>query len=277
MKETFWETVKNNKLRYSLVFLLFIGFSVWFFYIHTFSLDSTEEIRQVWASLYQIVAILGAVIGILVSRKWGGHKSLFGKTILFFSLSLLFQSFGQSVTSYFIYFEKISTPYPSIADAGFFGSMIFYILGALSLVRVSGLRFSLKSLKGKIFAFLIPVVMLVFSYFFFLQGYEFDWSNITKIFLDFGYPLGDATYISIALLTFILCKDFLGGIMRKPVFFLSIALAFQYLADFMFLYKASRGTWYVGGPNDFLYFTSYFLMTLSLVYIGSIFDRIKNS
>ena len=56
-----------------------------------------------------------------------------------------------------------------------------------------------------------------------------------------------------------------------------IALMFQYLSDFTFLYQANAGTWYVGGLNDFLYFISYLMMTLSLFIIGSTFDKIKNS
>jgi len=268
---------KKKKIEYIIALVGLVGFLGWFYYIHRFSLESTENIRQLWASLYQAMAIYGAVIGFIVSRNWGGHRSLIGKAILFFSFSLLFQSIGQSATSFYIYFEKISTPYPSMGDVGFFGSTICYILGASYLAKSSGLRFSFKSLKGKVLTLLIPVVALISSYSFFLKGYEFDWSNPLKIFLDFGYPLGDATYISITLLTFVLCKSFLGGIMRKPILFLSIALTFQYIADFMFLYQASKGTWYVGGINDFMYFVSYFLMTIGLIYIGSAFEKIKNS
>lgn len=117
--------------------------------------------------------------------------------------------------------------------------------------------------------------MLGVSYLFFLQGYEFDWSNKLKIFLDFGYPFGQAIYVSIAMLAFFFSRNFLGGVMKRPLWILMFALIFQYCADFMFLYQSNTDTWYVGGINDYLYFVSYFLMTLALIYIGSTFYKIK--
>jgi hypothetical protein len=272
------DTVKANKIKYVTALVLFLGFSAWFFYIHTFDLDTTEKARQLWGALYQVVALFGAVVGLFLSRNWGGYKSLLGRTILFLSLSLLFQSFGQSVSSYYNYFAHIDIPYPSLGDLGFFGSTIFYILGVSSLAKASGFRFSFKSAKGKLIAVLIPLIMLFVSFWFFLKGYEFDWTNPLRVILDLGYPLGDALYVSIAILTFILSRDFLGGIMRKPILFLVFALVAQYVADFTFLYQASRGTWVVGTADDYLYFTSYFLMTVGLIYIGSsIFNKIKES
>jgi hypothetical protein len=37
------------------------------------------------------------------------------------------------------------------------------------------------------------------------------------------------------------------------------------------------GTWYVAGTNDFIYSVAYTLMTLSLTYIGFMFDKISES
>ena len=119
--------------------------------------------------------------------------------------------------------------------------------------------------------------MSSFSYSFFLRDYQFDWSNKLKVFLDFGYPFGQAIYVSIAIMALILCKNVLGGIMKKPLTFMLLALVVQYFCDFMFLYQANAGTWYVGGVNDYMYFVSYFLMTISLIYIGGMFDHIKES
>jgi hypothetical protein len=277
MRETFLLIIRKDKLKTFLASAVFVGFSIWFYFIHRLSLDSTADVRQLWASLYQVMAIFGAITGIFVSRHWDGYRSIVGRVILAFSLGLLFQSFGQSSYSYYIFFKHAEVPYPSIGDVGFLSSTICYIFSAFFLAKLSGLKFSLKSLKGKILALLIPLGVLILFYFSFLQGYEFDWSNKLKILIDFGNPFCDALYLSITLLTFLLSRDFLGGIMRKPIFFLLIALVFQCIADFMFLYQASRGTWYVGGLNDYMYFISYFLMTIGLIYMGSIFQKIKES
>jgi hypothetical protein len=262
---------------YTLPAVVFVAMSIWLLYVHVQDLETTERTRQLWGSLYQIMAIYGGILGLFISRHWGGFKSLIGKAVLFLSISLLLQSFGQSVNSYYNFFHDWGTPYPSLGDLGFMGSTIFYILGVTFLARASGFKFSFKSLKGKFVAIIVPLALLVFSYHFFLQGYEFDWTNKIKIFLDFGYPLGDALYVSIALITFILSRKFLGGLMKKPVLLLACALTFQYLVDFMFLYQASKGTWYVGGMNDYLYFASYFVMTMALVYMGVKFHEIQES
>ena len=89
--------------------------------------------------------------------------------------------------------------------------------------------------------------MLAVGYFLFLQGYEFDWSDPLKVFLDFGYPFGQAIYVSIAILTYLLSRGILGGIMKGKILFILFALCMQFLSDYTFLYQSSKGTWSVGG------------------------------
>ena len=269
----FAQTVKNNKFLYQLTFALFIALTLWYFYIHQIGLDGTLTIRQFWGSTYQILAILGGITGLFVARTWG-YKSLFGKAILFFAIGLLLQSFGQTVDSFYNFFLNATITYPSLGDLGFMGSVFAYIIESVNLLKATGIQVSIKSVKGKALAICIPLVILVTCYFFFLQGYQFDWTNKLKIFLDFGYPLGQATYVSIALLAYISSKNYFGGTLRLPFVFLIVALIFQYISDFTFLYQANAGTWYVGGLNDFMYFISYTIMTLALIYFGGVHKAI---
>ena len=269
----FSQTVKNNKFLYRLTFVLFIALTLWYLYIHHLGLDGTLNIRQIWGSTYQILAILGGITGLFVARTWG-YKSIFGKAILFFAIGLLLQAFGQSVDSYYNFFLNASIPYPSLGDAGFFGSVIAYIIASVYLLKATGISVSIKSVKGKVLAICIPLILLVTCYFFFLQGYQFDWTNKLKIFLDFGYPLGQASYVSIALLAYLASKNYFGGTLRLPFVFLIVALIFQYFSDFTFLYQANANTWYVGGLNDYLYFLSYTIMTLALIYFGGVHKAI---
>lgn len=227
--------------------------------------------------IYPLLSLVGGVAGVVFSRKWGGFNSYFGSAISFFSIGLLAQFFGQAAYAFYIYVQGIEVPYPSIGDIGYFGSAIFYICGAYFLAQVAGIKISFKSLKNKFLAFLIPAALLGFSYLFFLRGYEFDLANSAKIFLDFGYPFSQAIYVSIAILAFLASRKVLGGLMQKPILFLILALTIQYLCDFMFLYQANKGTWHVGGINDYLYLVSYLCMTLGLVYVNNIFEKIKES
>ncbi|MEK7155431.1 MAG: hypothetical protein AAB734_00980, partial [Patescibacteria group bacterium] len=190
---------------------------------------------------------------------------------------LLLQCFGQTSYSFYIYYLNQPVPYPSIGDIGYFGSIFAYLYGALALSRAAGVHVSLKSYRGQLLAFLLPLLMLVLSYQFFLRGYEFDGTQPLKTFLDFGYPFGQALYVSVALLAYLLSRNVLGGMMRMPILVFIGALVLQYFSDFTFLYQATAGTWYAGGMNDLLYLVSYLAMTLALLYIGHVFVKIQKS
>ena len=272
-------TLQNFKKKplFTVSLFIFLGLSIWWVYINFFFPEVNTNDKQLFAASYQILALLGAIIGFWMGKQWGGYGSLLGKALIFFSFGLLLQSFGQTAYSYFIFFEKIVAPYPSIGDIGYFGSVIAYIFGIIYLSKVSGFHFSWKSIQNKIYSIMIPLVILVVSYFFFLKGYEFDWSQKLKVFLDFGYPFGQAIYVSIAILTLIVSRNVLGGTMKKPILFLILALISQYISDFMFLYQANAGSWSAGGLNDYFYCISYFLMAVALINIGGMFIKIKNS
>ena len=232
---------------------------------------------QVWAASYQIMAWVGAVIGLIFAKKWGGFKSLLGRTALAFSFGLLAQSFGQCVFSWYFYSGN-TLPYPSLADLGFVASIPFYIYGISSLAQVAGSKFSLKSSVNKVWGIFIPALILAASYFVFLKNYQFDPTQpVLKAILDFGYPLGQAIYISIALVAYVFSKDILGGVMRQVVLFFIWALIAQYAADYTFLYQSMHGTFVGGGIDDCLYLTSYFLMSLSLVQLGVVFHQIDTN
>jgi hypothetical protein len=256
--------------------IIFAGLAIWWVSMYARGLTEGQE-NNAFTLIYPFLSLFGGVIGLYVAEKWGGMRSALGKAISMFAFGLLFQFLGQAIYAYYIYIENIAVPYPSWGDFGYFGSVIFYILGSIYLIKVTGFKFSVKSVKGKLLSFLIPALLLCISYMFFLNGYEYDWSNKLLTFLDFGYPMGQAIYFYISVLAYVMSRNFLGGLLRRPLMFLIAALVFQYLCDFTFLYQVSRETWYVGGINDFMYCVSYFVMTLSLMYIGNVFMKIKES
>ncbi len=231
---------------------------------------------QVWSASYQILALWGVIWGFYYSRQWGGFKSVIGRANIAFALGLCAQLFGQTTFSYFFY-KGIDIPYPSIADIGFFGSIPFYIYGTLLLGKAAGSKVSLKNYGNKIQAFLIPFVLLALSYYVFLREYAIDSSQPLRTFLDFGYPLGQAIYVSIAILVYTLSRKTLGGMMKMPTLLFLISLVFQYISDYIFLYQSSLGTYIGGGYVDYLYALSYFLMAISLIGFGVIFKQIKNT
>lgn len=251
-------------------FALLLVFTIWWIVLNPFKTESPyPESRVLWSVTYQIIALWGGINGLFIAKKWGGIKSVIGRSILAFSIGLLCQSFGQFVYSYYLLRLHIDAPYPSLGDVGYFGTIPFYIYGVILLAKASGAKLSLHSYGKQFQAIIIPLIMLVTSYYFFLRGYEFDWSNPVAVFLDFGYPFGGAIYISLTILTYILSRKLLGGIMRGPILLILAALVFEYAGDFSFPYTVSNETYFAGNYVDFLYVLAYSLMSISLIRLGA--------
>lgn len=267
---------QNRVLRYTTIF--FILMSIWWLYMY--STGVREGDQTTWfLLLYPIVTVIGGVYGLIFAKKWGGFKSIFGGSIALFSLGLLAQTAGQYLYNYYQIYLGIDAPYPSIGDFFYFSSVILYIIAAYKLIKVSGFRLSIISFTGKLKAVVIPALILFGSYWLLLRDYEFSEATPLIIFLDFGWLIGNALYVGIAILALLISKNILGGLMRTPIMLLIVALVIQFLADFLFSYQVSGEivTYYPAGPNDYLYFFGYFAMTYALFAIGNMFYKVQDS
>lgn len=254
-------------------YLLFIAILILLFFISWWiilqsPIGNNHNSRTLFTAIYFVMALYGGIVGINASLNWGGLKTLLGRATSMFSLGLFMQVFGQLTYSYYTIFKNIQVPYPSLGDIGYFGSICFYIYGVFLLAKSSGIGFNPNSLKKKIITLSIPTFMLGIGYILFLKDYNFDFNNIVKIFLDFGYPLGDAICISIALVLFIFSRNILDGIMRSKALLILIALVVQFVADYTFLYTIN--TYTPGNFVELIYLVAYFVMTLALLSLKSI-------
>lgn len=259
---------------YILPTVLFVALSTWWLVLRLSS--PSENALELFSGTYGVMALVGAIVGFRVSKLWGGRKSLIGRSIQLFAFGLLAQEFGQITYSLYTLILHREVPYPSVGDIGYFGSVILYIAGTILLAKAVIVKIAPEQKSKRLAAIVIPVLILAASYFEFLKGYEFDWSSPVTVFLDFGYPLGQAVYLSIALLVFLLSRKYLGGIMRPVVLTLLMALGVQYLADFMFLFQTNRETWTTAGINDYIYLVSYFVMTIALIRFSVVFQAIQS-
>lgn len=275
MIEYLHEQFNKNK-SFRLITALFGIISIWWLSIYFRGLTDNNE-NVYFVLVYPVLAVIGGVFGMYFAKKWGGFSSALGRSINLLALGLLFQFLGQVLYNYYSFVLGIEVPYPSIGDWAYFSSVIFYIVGVYLLAKVSGIKFALKSVKGKILAFGIPALVLLVSYVVLIRGYDFSGVTPLLLFFDFGWPFGQAVYVSIAILALFISKNILGGMMRKPIMLLISALILQYISDFTFSYQFSQGTLYIGGPMDYLYFVSYFLMTISLFAIGNMFYKVQES
>lgn len=243
----------------------------------------SEAVIDAFSNSIFIVALLGGAYGLFVAKKWGGVKSSFGRTILLFSLGLLSQFIGQIIYIAYDYVLDNPNPYPSFADIFFFGTIPLYIAGLLNLKRSLNIKFRKVNLFGRILTLLVPAVILIMTYVMFLNGYQICHADIyatescsdwLTVLLDFGYPLGGAVYVSLAVLILVFAQSALGGQLKNKVLLLLAGLLAQYTAEFHYLYLTSNDEFQIGGVNDALYLTAYFLIALSIVNIGGVIDGI---
>lgn len=254
-------SIRKDRVFY-ITLLLFVLLSIWWFFIFL-SGTKDEPVNHIFGFIYGGFSIWGGFWGLRVSKLWGGSKSLIGKAILSLSMGLLFQAFGQYSFWYYNYVLKIAVPYPGIPDIGYFGTIPFYIYAAILLAKASGVKVTLSSYISKIQAIAIPWTMLIIAWALFLRGYEFDWAQPLKIFLDFGYPFGQAIYISIAILTFNLSKNVLGGVMKLPILILISAFTTQFIAEYVFIYF--HDLYFPASFIDYFYLIAYCVMTIGLL------------
>lgn len=256
---------------------LFVFFTVWWILITLFIHGQTNNAFSafgLFGNLYGIIAAWSAIVGFFVSKSWGGWKSKIGRAIIMFSLGLLFQEFGQLAYSYYIFVLHIAVPYPSLGDIGFFGTIPFYIYGSFLLSQASGVKFTTKSIIAKLQVILIPLLMLIVAYFLILKNYSLDTSQPLTTFLNYGYPTGQAIYISIALLTYSLTRNILGGVMKSKILFIIIAFCAQFIADYSFV--IFQKYYYPGSILDYLYVVSYFLMGLGICQLEIILIKLRS-
>ena len=252
-----------------VLILYFVFLLVWWAWLNV-SGNTNTEISYWYGAAYPVIALAGGIGGLLLSRKWGGWKSIMGRGIIFLALGLLGQAFGQFTWTFYNLVLQVEVPYPSIADIGYLSIIPFYSLAMVNFARASGVHLSLRSYMSKLQAVIVPVVMLIFSYVLFLRDYEFDFSSPVRILLDFGYPMGEAIIISTAILTLWLSRSYLGGLMKPKIRYIIFAFFVLYITDYAFLYQASRDTYVNGGIVDLLYTASFLIMSIGLIVVSTL-------
>jgi hypothetical protein len=262
-----------KRLSTALAISLFLFYTLWWLWMFFF-LSPETPLRDYFSDTYGILAGLGGLIGIAISRKWDGMKSYVGRSLIFFSLGLLSQFLGQlSYTiQYYIYNMDI---YPSFGEIFFLVSIPFYILAVWYIAKASGSSISLRSLKNRVGAVVLPILLVGISYFLFINGTNFGEQSLVENILSFSYPMGQAIFVSFAALAYYLTLGVSGGLMKKRVSFILFALLFQYIADSAFQYETIKGIYAPADVSEYMFVISYFLMTVALIQFLSVFEQLR--
>lgn len=238
-------------------------------HIETFFSGITDaRFGYFFAFSYSFIPIIGGVVGFNNAEKWGFFKSSMGKALLFLSLGLIAWGYGELIWSYYNFFLKDAIPYPSLADVCYILSYPLWALGVWYLGPATGVKFGLKNKSGKILLGLIPLIMIIFSYYFLIivarHGVLPQGGGVLKAFFDLAYPVGDVVITTLSLLIYGLSFRYLGGLFKVPIILLLTGIVVNYLADSAFSYTTTINTFYNGSWVDLLFITSLFLMSFSV-------------
>lgn len=269
--QIFWKNILQSKLA-AVTLIIFLVFLFWWFEIF-FTGAHDQFQNHAFGFIYGGFSLWGGIIGLLISKRWGGFNSLIGRAIICLSIGLLLQGWGQYTFWYLNSIMGIEVPYPGIPDIGYFGTIPFYIYASYLLAKSSGVKFSLSSLGNKLQILIIPFIMLSVAYFLFLRDVPFDSEDFFGSLMDYAYPTGQALYISGALLTYTLSRKILGGIMKFPILFLILAFICQFLADYIYIYF--HADYFPGSFVDFFYLLAYFVMALGLIQMKITADNLE--
>ncbi len=256
-----FRTILRNKYTYWILFIYAIGLGWWVYLQYT-----AHASAYYFYLYYSLISFSGGVYALRLSfKKWGGAKSVIGRGLLGLGIGLLAETFGLLMYTYYNIVVKVAIPYPSLADIGYFSLIPAYTYAAFMFAWASGIKFSLRTARGKLQVLIIPVLALLLAYGLFLNDTTVDASHPLKLFLDFGYPLGEIIPVSIALLTLTLSRNLLGGTMRSRIRYLVFAFFFQFVTEYTFLYVVAANKFVDGGISDLMYATSYAIMSLGII------------
>jgi len=256
---------KANKLIVIYYIFIFIWWAIFYF----------GNIRGTQANYYYqfafgLIPLLGGISGIFKSKKWGLFKSKIGLALFFISCGLITWGIGQMFWSiYYNILLRVAIPYPSLADVGYILSWPLWAIGIINLSYATGAKFSLKNVKGRVFLFIIPIILIAFSYYVLIivarggQVSDFKGGAI-KVFFDLAYPVGDVIILSLATLVYGLSFKYLGGKYKIPIIILILGFVTNYIVDFSFSYTTTNNTYFNGHWVDMLFPTAMALIAFGI-------------
>jgi len=251
---------------YQKICLVSYVFLVIFWILLFLSGEKTSFYNYLYSFLFGLIPLVGGFMAMLNAKMWGGFKSSVGKAVFFLGLGLFCWGSGEAIWSYYNFFVGEPAPYPSLADLGFAPSIFFYGLGAIYLSHATGAKFGLRNPYAKVFVTVAPFLLLALSYYLFVtvaRGGILVPPDETplKTILDIAYPLGDFLALAISIIISGLSFKYFGGRYLFDIISILLGLAVMTIADAVFSYTTTVGTFYNGQFGDLLLTTGLFLLT----------------
>lgn len=226
--------------------------------------------NYLYSFLFGLIPLIGGFIAMTSMGAWGGFKTAIGKAVFFIGLGLFLWGCGESIWSYYNFFLGVAAPYPSLADVGFAPSIFFYGLGAIYLSQATGAKYGFRSPKAKVFVMLAIALVSAVSYYVLItlaRGGMLlpEGETLLKAVLDIAYPLGDFLGLMSAVIISGLSFKYMGGKHILDVAAILTGLFVMYVADSIFSYTTTVGTYYNADFGDLVLALGLFFLTYGVL------------
>lgn len=241
------------------------------FWLALFFSNTTDGFyNYLYSFLFGLIPLIGGVVAMASSKRWGGLKAAIGKAVFFIGLGIFFWGGGELIWSYYNFFLNEPAPYPSLADIGFAPSIFFYGMGAIYLSKATGAKFGLRNKYAKVFVVLAPIIIFILSYYILVTvargGVLVPEGETTlKTILDIVYPLGDFLALTIAAVVSGLSFKYMGGRYTTDVISILLGLLVMFIGDTLFSYATTVGTYYNGNFGDLMLTLGLFFLTYGVL------------
>lgn len=264
-----WEQALSiNRLQ--KVFTAYFGFLILYWAVLFATGTTNGTYNYLYSFLFGLIPLLGSIPILRDFKRWGGFKHSIGKAMFCMGISLFLWGCGSLVWSYYNFFYNIPVPYPSLADLGFAPSTFLYGVGFIYLSDASGARYGLRSVHAKFFAVITPIIVLIFSYYLMVTVARggilvTHGQSPIKTFLDIQGPVGDALALAIAILISGLSIRHMGNSYALDIVAMFVGLIVFVVADTIYSYTTTVGTYYNGNFGDLIYTTGLFLLSFGVL------------
>jgi hypothetical protein len=253
--------------KFALAF--FIAITLFWGWIHMVGLTGGDY-NYLYSFLFGLIPFVGGIVAMRLSTVWGGVKSAVGKAVLYIGLGVFLWGCGENIWSYYNFIADVAAPYPSLADLGFAPSIFFYGLGTFYLAKATGAKLAFRNPYTKWIVLLSFAAIVWFSYYILVivaRGGVLipEGETMLKAFLDVVYPLGDLLAAVLAIIISGLSFPYLGGRYRIDVYAILTGLAVMFVADSIFSYTTTIGTYYNANIGDLMLSLGTFLLTFGVL------------
>lgn len=250
-------------------------FSWWILLNSVFIADTTQ--KYFFGFVFGCIPLIGGLLGLRNSLKWGGAASVMGRATGLLSLGLISWALGGLIWAYYNFFGGVDIPYPSWADVAYVVSWPLWTLGAIQLSRATGAQFSLRKVKGRLVLYTVPLLVIALSYYLLVViargGEVTTGESLLKTFFDLAYPIGDVVVLSFSLVIYGLSFKYLGGKYQKSILILLAGFIVNYIADFAFSWTTTMEIFAVGGWVDLLFMTAVTLLSVGVLGLNPLASR----